>query len=97
MGRHAVLTAVTGRFNELYSVGAGDLLLSVNGVATSLLCSSDLENILCAGFELGSFEVISRQTYDANHRHTAGQPRIISKEQLSLNRHGFHAKGIYCC
>ena len=98
LGRAAVLTAVTVEFKRFYSVVAGDLLLSVNGVATSLLSSSDLENILCAGFALVSFEVVGKLTYDENNNAAAtamARPQIQSKEQLSLNRHGFYAKGNY--
>jgi hypothetical protein len=77
-----VLTAVTTDFEELHSVGAGDLLLSVNGVSTQLLSSSELERMLCVRLE--SFEVVA-------------SVRQLSKEQLSLNRHGFYAKGTYYC
>ena len=110
------MIAVTPDFAELYSVGAGDLLLCVNGLSTPLISSSALEKLLYAG--LNSFEVVSQESFEANNQAaatatataaaataaaaaaaaaaaTAARPPTRSKEQLSLNRHGFYAKGTY--
>ncbi len=95
-GRPAVLTAVTADFSRAYSVSAGDFLLAVNGVATSLLSASNLDNLLCIGSALASFEVISRLSCDENNQGaSAARPQVQSKEQLSVSIHGFYAKGVF--
>ena len=77
-GRPAVLIAVTVDFGQLNSVGVGDILLSINGVATSLLSAGDLDVVLRAN--VASFEVVAKvvvarrqayqtipQTWDYDH------------------------------
>ena len=60
MGRHAVLTAVTVEFSELYSVRVGDFLSSINGVSTTLLSASDLESAL--DDNIASLDVVTKLT-----------------------------------
>ena len=90
-GRHAILTAATIEFSELHSVGVQDLLLAVNGVSTALLSVEELETILSSDLE--SFEVVRKVDFEA----ARASSQIQLKEQLSLNRHGFYAKGNYYC
>ena len=101
MGRQAVLVAVTVEFSGLHSVGVGDFLSSVNGLSTTLLSASAMESVLDTNIE--SFEVVTKLNAAAAAAATAAaaaavaasRPQNLSKEQLSLNRHGFYAKGTY--
>ena len=105
MGRHAVLVAVTVEFSESHLVGVGDFLCSVNGISTTLLSASAMESILDTNIE--SFEVVTKLNAAAAAATAAAaaaaaaaavaasRPQNLSKEQLSLNKHGFYAKGTY--
>ena len=80
-GRLAVLTVVSAEFCRINAVSVGDLLLSVGGVSTDLMSSSELEAALLSDFV--HFEVRSKVASQCNN----------SPEQLSLSKNGFYATG----
>ena len=85
LGRLSVLKSVTTELSRLRAVGIGDFLLSVDGVSTTLFDKSALDTVLLGNFV--SCEFVTRAVYESK--------RSQSTEQLSLNRHGFYAKGTY--
>ena len=100
LGRHAVLIAVTVEFSESHSVGVGDFLCSVNGLSTTLLSASAMDSVLETNIE--TFEVVTKLNAAAAAATAAivtavaaARPQNLSKEQLSINKHGFYAKGTY--
>ena len=90
MGRHAVLVAVTVEFSQSHLVGVGDFLSSVNGLSTTLLSASAMESVLETN--IASFEVVTKLNATAAATFAAV---AAAARQLSLNRHGFHAKGTH--
>ena len=92
------MKSVTADISRLRGVVVGDFLLSVDGVCTNLLGKSALDALLLSSFV--SCRFLTRAVYATGAAAAAtttftaaARPQNLSKEQLSLNRHGFYAKG----
>ena len=97
------MKSITADISRLRGVAVGDFLLSVDGVCTNLLGKSALDALLLSNFT--SCQFLTRAVYESNAAAVTtataaavaatARPQNLSKEQLSLNKHGFYAKGTY--